>query len=173
MMSDFIPSELQPFCTEFEFPTEVKIVKRSARAYDLHGWAVQINVHSYLYADGSHGEAPRYRAYEDLGLSGGEDDLQGKPDEDWKALSDKIEYYSRLLLMPLSRAFEMCQERGYTNRFARKGERVVSRITGKTGIVTKAFEGPHRNSPGDGTFVTVDFDGHEEVVPLLALQLSS
>jgi hypothetical protein len=107
-----------------------------SREHDSAGWVVEVRIRRFLYADGSTEAAPRYRAFQDLGLNNGEDDLQGQSDDKWAAFAERQRYWSQLSIMDLESAWQLARKHGYTNRRAAIGETVTVRASGARGIVT-------------------------------------
>jgi hypothetical protein len=163
-----IPADLEPFASSFSLPTGAEIRWQKARDYGLEGWSVKVSVTELLYSDGSVASLPRYRAYGALGLEHGEDSLQGQPGSAWQALSESIEGFSRLAIMPLQEAWDLAREHGYGNRAARDGEEATLRTGGERVTVV------HGMLDGGETDVVIvrGQDGEERPVRLHRLALS-
>jgi hypothetical protein len=149
--------------TEFTLPTGVYIRWRTDRAHKLQGWTIEINTINYLYSDGTHGGLPRNRAFLELGLERGEDDLE--TDLDWKKLEEKTLELASIFFMSLEDAWRLVRKYGYANRMVSVGEEVM--LGGKEVLVTHTYD----EAP-DSCYVRVQTsDGLPKVCRLSDLQL--
>lgn len=127
-----IPEDLLGYVSTFDLPGGERI--RRAR-YETHeGWSIEMHQRQWMYADGVVGASPRARACEAHGLVD-EDELQGRPDEDWDIVARLEDEFAARLVMPLARVWEVALAHGLGNRYARVDDRVRLRADGRPGVV--------------------------------------
>jgi hypothetical protein len=161
-----VPAELLPYLSEFELPTGARIQRWTSSLLGREGWVLNLDRLRFVYSDGSVGQLPRYRTFQDLGFPGGDDDL--KTDDDWRAVAEHERALSELLLLDLESAWELAVEHGAANRHARAGETAALRADGQTVTVIDPGVAHDR-----GHFCRVRLaDGTEGTCRLLSLRLS-
>ena len=168
---DPIPAELLAHVRSFELPTGAIIRWGVSERHGLAGWTVALDSagHRYVYADGSIDGPPRLRVYTDLGMPGGDDDLQGQPDSEWVRVAAHQERLTRQFLMPLDVAWQLAKTSGAANRHARAGETATIRSTGEPVTVTDA--GTDHGERGH--YIRVEHaDGSQSTEPLWRLHLA-
>lgn len=130
---DEIPAPLLPYIDAFLLDTKAKIrrvVTRSSDSYE--GWVLDLGFERALYNDGVIAGKPAYRAYEELGFPGGEDDFQ--TDDDWRRHAQRERELFAMYALPLKEAYALAQQYGYTNTQVAVGEQVL--VDGQSGVVT-------------------------------------
>jgi hypothetical protein len=131
--SEEIPVGLRPYISEFLFPSGGAIRRRRSSNYGLAGWTVELPGEQCVYPDGTIDQAPRFRAYSDLGFPGGQDDL--KTDDDWRAVEELRRHLTEQLIMTLADAWALARSCGAANRRVEVGETVIVRSTADVAIV--------------------------------------
>lgn len=150
------------FVSEFTLPGGEQIRRYT---YDeLEGWVVETGPTQWLYADGTVGTRPRWRACDARGLRS-EDDLQGAPDEEWAAVAAFEDQYAAEMVMSLADAWQAARAYGLCSRYARLDDRVGNRYDERIGTVINPGTDHDR-----GRYVRVRFDdGDERTYPLSSL----